>query len=474
MEEMEFSQALQDAVNKKLEWFNTVCLEKVLTSYRLIHTCIKNMYDLLVKRSLIADDPYRLDRRIHDIVLPETSMFSESEMPTVFGARLSDYETMLDFICTYFRFSVENMGIPTLKKLIGFNNYFDWENFYVNSSKINTRSFAVLLETAKTNSDSVTQSTINDCIAKCKQTIPEINKSLQELGVFQKELYKCELRKDLFEHPEFNREKAKESEAAEMAEIKRIHAKVANNKEIHLYSDLINEIIKEDHSSDKEKLQQSVLKSLNIKVAPAKTAKAVKKGPDSKELLMVAVNAIGIIAPILGQLRCKLIDNFELLYDQKKTFFARLARLLKKAFSIKPKKRILYVTIKDSKTGAERSQKLVVSEFLEEITRKEHAYNGIATRGPEYAKIDGASEDAILIFVGKQISEVQSLYTTINALDDYFKTEVEVLLRPKVKGMKIELSTLKNAIIGVNKRRGEYVSFVEESEQMKNLGIVDV
>ena len=39
--------------------------------------------------------------------------------------------------------------------------------------------------------------------------------------------------------------------------------------------------------------------------------------------------------------------------------------------------------------------------------------------------------------------------------------------------MQIELSALRNSIINANKKRSEYASFKEESEQMKKLGIMD-
>ena len=41
----------------------------------------------------------------------------------------------------------------------------------------------------------------------------------------------------------------------------------------------------------------------------------------------------------------------------------------------------------------------------------------------------------------------------------------------EVKGLKIDLSSYRNAIINANKKRGEYASAKEEIEQMKKLGI---
>ena len=91
----------------------------------------------------------------------------------------------------------------------------------------------------------------------------------------------------------------------------------------------------------------------------------------------------------------------------------------------------------------------------------------------EYNKIASSSEEAILTFVNKQIYEMQSLYSVVNALDSYFKNNVETELRPKVRGMQIELSSFRNSIVNANKKRGEYASFKEESEQMEKLGITE-
>ena len=53
------------------------------------------------------------------------------------------------------------------------------------------------------------------------------------------------------------------------------------------------------------------------------------------------------------------------------------------------------------------------------------------------------------------------------------KKYVDIMYRNKIKGLKIDLTSLRNAIINVNKKRGDYVSNKEEIEQMKKLGIKD-
>ena len=470
MEEYNFDAELQAALSKKQEWYNSESLQELLNEYRLLHTCVKNLYECFVKKSLIQPDPYRLDKKISEIIVPESSPFSESEIPKVFGARFSDYETMLDFICTYFRFSTENFSIQTVKKLLDLNKVFDWEDLSMNSSRMNTRALAMIINNAKTNSPNVVQSMINDSVAKCTQSSVVISKMLNELGVFLRELFKGGLRKDLFEHPDFDKAKAAESAEAEQAEIRRLYTKVTGKKT--MYTDLIAEIVEEDHGPDKERKQAAVLDRLAIK-GSSKVEKKKAAGPDTKEMIMQAILALGAMAPTLTQLHAKLGENFTLLYQKKNTFFNKLMAALRKAFHISEKERVCNLPIKDAKTGTERTQKINVNEFLTDLSRKERVYNGIGMKGVEYQKINASNEDAILSFVNKQISEVQSIFVIINALDAYFKNEVDTEFKVKVKGMQIELSALRNSIINANKKRGEYASFKEEHAQMQKLGLSD-
>ena len=469
MEEYNFGAELQAALSRKQEWYNSECLQELLNQYRLMHTCVRNLYEFFVKKSLIQPDPYRLDKKISDIVVPETTPFSESEISNVFGARFSDYETMLDFICTYFRFSTENLTIQKVKKLIDLNKAFEWDDLSMNSPKMNTRALAMTVNSAKNNAPNVAQSMINDSVAKCAQATTEITRMLNELGIFLRELFKGELRRDIFDHPDFDKAKAAESAEAELSEIKKLYTKVTGKKT--MYMDLINEIVEEDHGADKERRQAQVLEKLAIKGNQNKTEVKKKEGPDTKELIMQAIIALGAMAPTLTQLHSKLSENFTLIYQKKSSFLRKLMEALRKAFKIAEKDKICNLPIKDVKTGTERIQKLNVNEFLSDLSRKERVFNGIGTKGIEYQKINASNEDAILAFANKQISEIQSIFVIINALDAYFKNEVDSEAKIKVKGMQIELSALRNSIINANKKRGEYASFKEEHAQMQRLGL---
>jgi hypothetical protein len=178
--------------------------------------------------------------------------------------------------------------------------------------------------------------------------------------------------------------------------------------------------------------------------------------------------------PILIQLRAKLVENFELVFFKKETLFTKFLAALKKALGIKNKEHVCEVRIIDQKTGSTRTEELYVNDFLAEVEKKIKTFNVIVMKNAEYTKIVSSPEDSVLSFVNKQLSEIQSLFTTINALDTYFKNNVEGVNKIKVKGMKIDLDSFRNAIINVNKKRGEYISIREEAEQLQKLGIKNV
>ena len=106
-----FFGALETAIAEKTENLNAKVLPGVLSNFQLLHTCVKNMYTMLVQRALIKPDPYKLEKKITEIVLPDESTYMENERSIVMGTRFSDYESMLEFVCTYYKFSTDRLDL---------------------------------------------------------------------------------------------------------------------------------------------------------------------------------------------------------------------------------------------------------------------------------------------------------------------------------------------------------------------------
>lgn len=466
-ESLEFLSKLKNALKEKGDFLNSTELPKMLESYRLLHICVRNLYEILVKRSLITPDPYKLETKISDISVPDESPFLENERSLVIGSRLSDYESMLDFICTYIKFSTDGITIPRIKKLLELNNSFQWNNMTPNCPNANTRGLAVLIQEARKGTQQLQSSLISDSVAKSAKTIEEINLILKELMAFQRESYKIKIRHDIFEHPKYDKAKASSSVPDEIAEIKKVFPSVMGKTPY--YSELIQEIASEDLSPNRTKLQEATLLKLQIK---QKEKKETKNTVDYKRLLLNCLQTLSNLGELYEFIEEKLTANINIFEKQKNTFFKKIKKALRSLFNLSEPPLIYNVTITDPKKGTQTHRSIDINVFITNIQHKSNLFNALSNRGSvEFNKAKNLSEEKLLEYLNKSISENQEILVLLDACDEFFKQQVTPRDRSKIKGLKIDLISVKNIIIKAVQQRSEYVAYIEEQEQMARLGI---
>ena len=125
----------------------------------------------------------------------------------------------------------------------------------------------------------------------------------------------------------------------------------------------------------------------------------------------------------------------------------------------------------DPVKGVMIKEKINLVNFHNDLNRKIKILTTMSSRGPGMAKLEAMQDEQIISFLEKNIRDIQNLHKTLSALDDFFKAEVDRADRERVKGIKPELSTIKNAIVRANAKRHEYNAQREEFEQLKRLGV---
>ena len=462
-----FTETLIQALDAKAQWYDSEELPRILENYRLMHACVKVIYEFLIKKALISPDPYKLDKKISDIKAPENTPFAENERSVVIDQRFSDYESTLDFLCNYYKFSVSQLSLGNIKKLVELNNSIVWNSFSANSNNINTRVLASLVFSGRQGSDGLTSSMLTDNLSKASHALSDINSALKEYTEFQKEWYKGNVRRQVMTSQNFDANKAFSDHASELQQIKRNFA--AGMGKAPFYSELIEEIIQEDQGEKKEELRQKVLAKLNIE---KETKKKVEKKVDTKAMIMKAVQVLGSTPPQLAQIVQKIQENHDVLESEHNSFMDKLKRSLRKAFGIQEKPLFYTVSIVDQGTGSKRNEKIAYQNFMTDLTTKSRRYAAISqTNSPGYQKLLSMPEEKIAEFVTTQITECNKLMAILGGLDDFFKGSASIMNKSKIKGLKIDITTLKNSIVKANQLRVEYTSFMEEEMQMKQLGI---
>lgn len=466
----EYTTKLKEAIKEKSEWFNQEQLPKMVENYRLLHTCVRNLYEFLVKRSLITPDPYKNDRKISEVTTPDESPYIENERGMVIGSRFSEYETMLDFVCTYVKFSVEYLDIPKIKRLNDLNNSFQWGSMTTNNTKVNTRGLATLISEAKINASQMQLSMLSDAISKSGQAVTEITETLKELTDFQREIYKLQLRLNCTNHPSFNKDKAYSSIGDEISEIKRLFPQVMGK--MPFYSELVNEIAEEDQGNNKDARQQMILSKLQVK---RKVVKEKVSTINTKELILDTLYTLTSLSDVYNEVSNKLNTNIDILEGSKNNFFIKLKRTFRKALNLPEPELIYNFTIIDSKKGTKSNKAVDIRVFNGNVARKSKFYFALSNKsGPEYHKIKTFDENSILEFTNKNIMENQEILTLLDAADEYFKQNVPINDRTKIKGLKMDLITIKNVIVKASQKRNDYCAHIEEQQQMKKLGITNV
>lgn len=462
-----FTEKLKDAIKAKADWLNSDSLPKMLEQYRLLHICVKNIYDTLIKRSLITPDPYKLEIKISEIASPDDSHFIDSERPVIMGSRFSNYESMLDYICTYVKFSTDYITIPRIKKLLDLNNAFQWSNMTLNNSRTNSRALAVLIQEIRHSAPQITVSMINDSISKSAKAINEINEILKDLMTFQRESYKIQIRHDIIEHPKFDKEKAEKSQADEIAEIKKNLSSIPGK--IPYYTELVQEIAAEDLAPNSQKLQEQTLSRLAIAV---KTEKSKKVSVDYKQYLLECLHILSGLGDLYSTIADKIQANVNIIENQKNTFFHKFVKALRKIFNLSEPPILYDFIIVDQKKDTRSHRNVDMNIFISNLERKASFFTPLSNLyGPEFSKIKNYPEQNILDYLNKSISENQEILTLLAAADEFFKQNAESHDRNKIKGLKIDLISIKNIIVKAVQKRSEYVGYIEEQEQMKKLGI---
>lgn len=466
-ENIDFTEQLKSAIKEKADWFNQEQLGKLSENYHLLHTCVRNLYDVLVKRALISPDPYKSERKISEITSPDESPFSENERSMAIGSRFSEYESMLDFICTYVKFSTEYLDIPKIKRLNDLNNSFQWGSLTLNNSKTNTRGLASLIQEARTNTSQMQLSMLTDAITKSAQAVTEITAILKDLTDFQRESYKLQIRLNFYNHPNFDKEKAFSSPSNQISEIKRLFPQVMGK--MPFYSELVNEIIEEDQGNNKEAKQQFVLSKLQVS---RKIVKEKVSSVNTKEMILEALHTLTNLSDVYGLVAEKLSNNVNVLEGSKNSLGTRFKRFIRKIFNLKEPELIYTFIIVDQKKGTKSSRSIDIRIFIGNIIRKSKFYAALANKaGPEFHKVKTFEENAILEFTNKNIMENQEILSLLDAGDEYFKQNVPANERAKIKGLKMDLITIKNIVVKSIQKRTEYCSYIEEQDQMRKLGI---
>jgi hypothetical protein len=458
-DEKDYRKTLSEALEARAAWLDKSELPKLKERLRSFQTGFTSLYNLFLKKGLVAEDPYKQEVKVGELEVPETGPFNEAKGHDQLSLRLSNYDTQMDFLVNFYQFSADYLTIDRLKRIANLVKFIDWIRLTPDSQSPNTKAVAEKTAQLKQGTDALTMSIISESLSNLTKGYNPIMGQLKLLNDYRREIYKLKVRDSVTSQ-------MSPSEAAQLPLIKKKF--VQANPGQPFFPELVDEVIKEDNSPDGPALREKVLASL--KVAESKP-KAAKPQDNFKIILLDAIMVIGSTSQAFTDISNKMAENQALLEGKKKSLWERVKTAMQQMLNKEPEPVFYDLEYIDPIKGTPVKEKINLVAFHSDLDRKIKILTAMNSRGPGMAKLEAMQDEQIISFLEKNIRDLQNIHKTLSALDDFFKAEVDRADRDKVKGIKPELSTIKNAIVKANSKRHEYGFHKEEEEQFKRLGV---
>ncbi len=462
----EFTALLKTAVENKKEEFDKKILPDMLKNYNIQISAVQTIRSILLKKSLIHNDPYKYDNKMTEIEIPAKDPFTDSEKASVLGSRLAHYETMLEFLNNYYQFNTDFLNPKRISKLLDLNNTFLWKSFTNPSNHLNTKRLADIFQSVFTGPDKLSGSLLKDSISHLVKTEAAINTQLKALGIFHREEYKLLIRENIMPDVQVSSEDYLNPSRVLKDIKKAFGAKLAGKQPF--YTDLIIEVIKEDYSPESAALQQNSLKRLT---AVKNDEHSERPAENYRHSLIAGLKVFGNSAPHFQAALEKITSNQEVVYASSNTLLHKFLKAVRQAFKLKDPEKEISVIFEDPVTQLKKKLVINYNQFEKEMSSKVSVFQSITASGsPAQNKLKTMSNESLLALLTKYISECNELLKQMSGLDEFFKT-VKPEFRTKIRGIKIEITTITNSVLKANQYRAQYSALTEEAEQMRKLGI---
>jgi len=446
-ENNDYQKNLAGVLAARADWLERSELPLLKEEIGCYHSGFASLYNLYLKKGLLHEDPYKEEAKIVELEVPSSGSFSESEKMEQLSQRFANYDNQLRFLVNFCQFNAEFLNMERIKRILGLINYVDWLNLTTESPNQITRAAAVMTNQIKTGADTLIMIIISESLAILSKSYAPIIGCLKVLTDYQREAYKADLRDAITG-----------LSANDASNISLIRDKFTQARpEVPFYQDLAEEVIKEDYSNEGPQLREAVLKKLQ---ADDNKPREVKLQVSTKRILLEGIQGLGGTAGTFTDVLGKIDENHAILQSSQQGLLQKFRKLMQELMHIlfhkEPDPVIYHLKYIDPVKNHHVREKLNYGCFRGDMEQRIRSLTPIASMDAVVSRLNSLQEEQLVDFLERNIREVQALHKTLNALDDFFKTAVDGMDRDRVRGIKPELATIKNAILRASSKRHEY------------------
>jgi hypothetical protein len=427
----------------------------------------QGLFDLFLRKGLVREDPYNYGQKPGEIGAPSDEPFPDADKRDEVSFRLETLRKHLETVATAWKLDAAGLDLARLKRLSAVVRYLPWASLSEQSPSPTGKVVAQFINGIRLGTDRVHAVVARDTVNRLAETQRELAILLSEFASFQRERWKADLRAKAL--PKVPLDRARPEAKREEALRALRHAVGETMTGSPFYPELAGEVLDEELSPRAEELRSALLETLTRveERAPAPLPSREPPRPDRNALL----DAVRLIARAEAEMQSALATltiNAERLAGPTHGFAAVLHRLMAALAGRRTKDRTVDVEYLDP--DGTRRETVALVPFLESVKRKVELMASLGDESAQaFARLAAAADDQLVEFVERQLSDLMVLHRRMGGVNARLQTEAPAARsagrRGEVKGIRLELSAVKNFLVKANQRMHDYTSRLEALQE---------
>lgn len=450
MPEQDFLTELTETIAQRKIWYENTELPRLNKCFTDEEQAISQLMEWTIRRGYIAEDPYNNEKKVDALGAISDMAINPAKFAEDLGIRIADLHRMIKYISEVVDFRLDALTPSVIQKIKVINGAFLWEELGNTLTNANTKAFSALVNIVRQKGDNLTLSLIHNSTETLANLVMQENMILAGILDFHKENYKCVVRKALSRVSGYT--EAADSVSAGYESVKAIFQ--TQVVKLPFNNAAILEIVEENVSADKDLRRDALIKKL--KVLEKKKAKVEDVPP--RDYLLSALDVMAGFSSQIDSIANKISVNSGILKGQSKTLFSNFVRFLKQVLGFKEPPAEYKLQVKsDNDETYSRTETVVLDELQDYLHTKSRFYKDLENKESDsYQSLLSFSDAQLDEFIGTTMTDTRHHLKILMALDAYFKDTAVGENKHKIRGFKIENTTLVSMIFKVEKCRVDY------------------
>jgi len=446
-----YQEKLDAALETRRQWLEAEHVPRLKDALASFEALFEGAMGMLIRKGLLREDPYHYEQTFSDITIPKDDVLPEFENSDEVSYRLAAYRRQLRYVSTEYPLDLPTLGLARLKRLSSLISYINWLEMGESTKSPTTKAFARVFMKVRMGADTMASQILKDSEVQIVKTTHQIRALLADLMSYSRESWKADIRRVVLPALPQSAAEGRSRREEMLKDIRRVFAnRMAGTP---WYPSLAEEVVDEELAADADERKAKILASLAV-TAPVNPK--VTEATDARTILLDAVRLFSRPSEDFATAIVVLEENERLLAESRASGGGWLKRLLGTAPAGKTDDRVYKVQYADPGVQTPKTETIDFPQFSAEVQKKSSLLAALASgKGPAFRRLAGTSEEQLAGFVDKQLNELALIHRRLGCLNTMLQARV-MQEKKTARGIKIELLTIKNAIVKANQRRHQY------------------